>query len=301
MSESQTWATVVKMSTSRRIMRVRSMGRGAPCRPSSSTRPPRRVAAIAAAGASGAPLASITMSNPAPSGARAAALRGPPRSRSRSRRLRGRAPLQGDPRRCRSRRRALRQRAGRARHEERADAARADHGDGVGRSLRDPGERVERDGERLRHRRRVVVALPRNRVADRRRRRHVLGEPAVHLKPERPVLGTQVRPSSQAPGTAATRDPGPGDDPVADAQGRDLIADPDDTPHELVPEDHAGAAEDGAVIPFRGVRAADRRAGHLEHDLRRSRLGRFGNALDPDVTRPVEDGRLHGISTRSGP
>ena len=50
-----------------------------------------------------------------------------------------------------------------ARDDERADPAGADHRDGVVRALRDPGERVERDGERLRHRGRVVVARRRER------------------------------------------------------------------------------------------------------------------------------------------
>ena len=77
-------------------------------------------------------------------------------------------------------------------HDERADPAGSDDRNGVAGALRDARERVERDGQGLRHRRRVVVARVGNGVTDRRGRRHVLGKPPVHLKAERAVLGAQV-------------------------------------------------------------------------------------------------------------
>ena len=160
---------------------------------------------------------------------------------------------------------------------------------------------MEGDGEGLGHRCRVVLACVGNGVADRRRRRHVLGEAAVDLEAERAVLGAQVRSMAEAPPTATARDSRARDDPVADAQSRDVIAESDDPPDELVSEDDARSAENGPVVPFRGVRATDRGTGHLEHDLSGRRRDRVGDVLDADVVRPVEDGRPHAISTRSGP
>ena len=84
--------------------------------------------------------------------------------------------------------------------DERADPAGADHRKVVVRPLRNSGEGVERDRERLRHGRRVVAARVGHDVADRGRRGYVLGQSAVHLKPERAVLGAQVGAAAQAPG-----------------------------------------------------------------------------------------------------
>ena len=125
-------------------------------------------------------------------------------------------------------------------------------------------------------------------------------EPAVDLKPERPVLGAQVRPVAEAPAAAPTRDPRTRDDPLASLEGGDVLADVDHAPHELVPEYHPGSAENRAVIPFRSVRAADRGATHLEDDFACG-WRRVGDGLDADIARSVEDSRSHPLNTRSGP
>ena len=59
-STSQTCASVVVTSISCTVSAKRSISRGADCSPTMSTRPPRRVAAIALRSAFGAPDASIT-------------------------------------------------------------------------------------------------------------------------------------------------------------------------------------------------------------------------------------------------
>ena len=184
--------------------------------------------------------------------------------------------------------------------DERADAAHSDHGDKVVRTLPDSGEGVQGHGERLRHGSRVVVACVGHGATDVGGRRHILREPAVDLKPERPVLGAEVRPVAEAPAAASARDSRTGNDPLAPLERGDVLAEVDHPPHELVPENHPGSTENRTVIPFRSVRAADSRAGHLEDDFACGRR-RVGDGLDPDIARAVEDSRSHPLNTRSGP
>ena len=84
-------------------------------------------------------------------------------------------------------------------------------------------------------------------------------------------------------------------------QVRDLRAQVDHASDKLMPEHDSRAAENWAVIPLGGVRPADRRANHLQHDLAPSSWGGFRDILDADVVRAVEDRRPHELSTRSGP
>ena len=97
----------------------------------------------------------------------------------------------------------------------------------------------------------------------------------------------------------AARDPGAGDDTVADPEGR-LLAASDDASDELVTEDDPRPTENRTVIPFRSVRSADRSAENLEHDVVADWSDWIGDALDPNVARPVEDSRFH-LSTGSEP
>ena len=63
-----------------------------------------------------------------------------------------------------------------------------------------------------------------------------------------------------------------------------------------------GAAEQRAVRPLRRVRAADRRRGAPPARLRPDAGSEgSGTRLDPDVVRPVVDGRPHALSARSEP
>ena len=133
-----------------------------------------------------------------------------------------------------------------ARHDERADPAGSDDRNGVAGPLRDAGERVERDGQGLRHRCRVVVAAVGNGVADRRRRRHVLGQPPVHLEAERAVLGAQIGSMAEAPADSGrTRFPRPETTRSPTRRAVTSIAEHDDASDELVAEDDAGPAQDG--------------------------------------------------------
>jgi hypothetical protein len=160
---------------------------------------------------------------------------------------------------------------------------------------------MESDSHGLRHRCRVVVASIRNPMTDGGRGRHVLGETSVHFETKCPVVGAEVRPTLETPGTPTARDTGSGDQTIADCETRNVSPDVDHSPDELVSEYDARAAEDGSMIPLRRVRATDRCADHLEHDLVRLRPGQVGNILDSDIARPAEYGCPHAISTRFGP
>jgi hypothetical protein len=185
--------------------------------------------------------------------------------------------------------------------DEGADPASTDDRDVLLGTLRDTGESVEGDRERLSHRSRIVVASVRHGAADRGRRRHVFREPAIDLQSERAVLGTEIGPVGEAPAAATAGDPGTGNDPVTSPKRRHLAACVDHPTHELVPQNDTRAAENRAMVPFGRVGAADRAADDLEQNLVGSCRVRFPDAFDPDVPRAVEDGSPQRLNTRSAP
>ena len=305
MSESQTCATVVTMSTSRRIIGVRSIAPGRAVQadeehPSSAARAGdrrggrvRRAARLDhdveadAVAELEQQLGQVVARRRSPS--RCAPSADAVASRSSSMSIATTRPSVRAAR-C-------------ARDDERADAAGADHRDGVVRT-------AARRGRARAGRRRAAASWPPRRRRTRRGRRGRSPPATSRTRPaRRRPAGPSVRYSAhrfvrprEAPARSdRTRSPHPRR--PGRRRGRPVTSSPsvDDAPDELVPEHDARAAEDRAVIPLRGVRAADRRADHLEHDLVRRGRGRVGDVLDADVVRPVEDGRPHALSTRSGP
>ena len=67
------------------------------------------------------------------------------------------------------------------------------------------------------------------------------------MEPEGVVRGAEVDPPRTAPLATSTGDPGAGDDAIADDDFGHAVSDFDDTPDELVPEDHRRACEQGAA------------------------------------------------------
>ena len=163
---------------------------------------------MAAAGATGAPLASMTTSNPMPSRqleqqlgeVAAARVHGLARAEGRRRRQPIASMSIATTRPSAARRDAP------AMMNEPMPPAPMTATVSSGR-LRDARECVERDGERLRHRGGVVVARVGNETADGGGRDDVLGEPSVDLEAERAVFGAQVRAAANAPETLTARDP----------------------------------------------------------------------------------------------
>ena len=168
MSESQTWATVVKTSTSRRIIGVRSSSRGGAVQadeqhPSSAPRAgDRRRRRVRRAARLDHDVEADAVAELEQQLGEISA--GGVRGLVRAERRRGGQPLVVDVDRDDL---ALGRAARGARDDERADPAGSDHRDGIVRALRDARERVEGDGQRLRHRRRVVVARVGDGAADR--------------------------------------------------------------------------------------------------------------------------------------
>ena len=159
---------------------------------------------------------------------------------------------------------------------------------------------MKRNRQRLGHRGRIVVALARDMATDGGWRDDELREPAVHLQAERPILGAQVRTAVAAPPTVTARDPGAGDHAVTDPQVAHVFSGRDDAPHKLMPEHHAWPTENRSMVPLSRVCPADRSANHLEQNLAPNWRCGFRHVLNANVTWAVEDGRSHGISTRSG-
>ena len=179
------------------------------------------------------------------------------------------------------------------RDDEHADSPDADHD--AARAGLDGGAAcgVEGDGERLRHRRRLVGTACRYREADRRRRRHELRQAAVHVQPERRVLGAEVRATPTAMVAPAARDARAADDAVTGRELLDAGADRDHPAGELVTERDRRARKERAVLPLRRVGPADRAPRHREDDLVSSRRVGLGDRLDPDVSPSAVHRRLH--------
>ena len=304
MSESQTWATDVKMSTSRTIIRVRSISRGAACKPTRSTRPPRRTPTRRRRGRvrSAARLDHDVEADAVAELAAGALARSWPVASTAS---------------CGTERRRSGQSLGVdvdrdnasvdrspccARDDERADAADADHRDRLFGALCQPAT--------------AHAAQPQGAVSSQPRRRRNRPGPGGRSRPATSrTRRARRRPADRACGTRRTGSSETGDtsgsgrrrSPHRRRRGRPTrrpvtsAAEIDDAPDELVPEHDARTAEDGPVIPLRGVRATDRRANHLEHDLAGAGRAWVRDLLDADVVRPVEDSRLHVVSTRSEP
>ena len=160
---------------------------------------------------------------------------------------------------------------------------------------------MERHGKRLGHRGGIVVACLRNQAANACRGGDEVGEAAIHLQTKRSVVRTKVRPAKQTPATLAARDPGSGDDAIPNRDSGHLASSLDHRANELVPEDHAWATENRAVIPLGRVGAADRGTKDLEHDLVVGRRCGIRDVFDLYVAWPVEDRGPHALNTRSEP
>ena len=159
---------------------------------------------------------------------------------------------------------------------------------------------MKRNRQRLGHRGRIVVALARDMATDGGWRDDELSEPAVHLEAERPILSAQVCTAVAAPPTVTTRDTCAGDHAITDPQVAHVLAGRDDSPHKLMPEHHSRPTKNRPMVPLGRVCPADRSANHLEQNLAPIWRCGFWHVLNANVTWAVEDGRSHGISTRSG-
>ena len=137
--------------------------------------------------------------------------------------------------------------------------------------------------------------------ADRRRRGHELREAAVDLQAERPISGAKVCPPAETPRAPPARDAGTRHDAIAHPHVGDIVCDCRDAPDKLVAEHDSRRTEDRAVVPFRRIGAADRGTEHLYDHLACSGIRPIGDALDPNVSRTVENRCLHTLSTRSAP
>ena len=168
----------------------RSISRGADCSPTMRTRPPRRVAAIAACGASVRPEASMTTWAPSPPvAARINCARSPSSHRGRDR-LRGCAVRV-------ARRRCRRRSAGEIPFAAAAPTMKEPIPPTPMTTHAWPGERraphcVECDRERLRHRRSIVRAVVRNLAADAAGDVTSSARPPFSCKPSVQYVGAEV-------------------------------------------------------------------------------------------------------------
>lgn len=160
---------------------------------------------------------------------------------------------------------------------------------------------MERHGKRLGHRGGIVVACLRNDAADACRGRDEVGETAVQLQTKCSVVSTKVRPAEQTPATFAAGDPCSRDDAIPNRESGHPASSLDHLANELVPEDHAWATQNRAVIPLGRIGAADRGTKDLEHDLVVVRGCGIRDVFDLYVAWPVEDRGPHALNTRSEP
>ena len=282
---------------------MRSIGRGAPCRPTRSTRPPRRVPAIAADGAWGAPLASITMSNPTPSvSSSSSSARSTPVAFAVSPAPSARAVAsRSSSMSIATTRPSTARRAAPATMNEPMPPAPIT-------ATASPGPCATRESAWRATASGWVIAAASSSHASGTGWQIAAGDVTYSASPPS-TWRPSVRYSAhrfvrlaEAPPAATARDSRARDDPVADAQrrrrhrrvrrrarrtrvrgrrpgGRERVRDP---------------------IPRRPCRRSPRGSPRAR-PLPAAGATRVRDVLDPDVVRPVEDGRPHAISTRSGP